>query len=75
MPPSYPLLLQFACGDMDVCMLTDSLLGSHPVEVPIINPKEIEQVTGQGGTIPGDQVQQEMARWLLYSVCVPSQPL
>ena len=36
---------QFACGDMDVCMLTDSLLGSHPVEVPIINPKEIEQVS------------------------------
>ncbi|CAI5947830.1 unnamed protein product [Closterium sp. NIES-65] len=33
-----------ACNDMDTCLHTDALLGSHPVEVPINDPKEIEQV-------------------------------
>lgn len=36
--------LQFVTDDLDVAMRTDALLKSHPIEVPINDPKEIEQV-------------------------------
>eukprot|EP00475_Leptophrys_vorax_P030859 TRINITY_DN46556_c0_g1_i1.p2 TRINITY_DN46556_c0_g1~~TRINITY_DN46556_c0_g1_i1.p2 ORF type:complete len:892 (-),score=57.52 TRINITY_DN46556_c0_g1_i1:164-2788(-) len=42
--PEWDVWTQFACNDMDTCLHTDALLGSHPVEVPINDPKEIEQV-------------------------------
>eukprot|EP00270_Netrium_digitus_P002182 TRINITY_DN1241_c0_g2_i1.p1 TRINITY_DN1241_c0_g2~~TRINITY_DN1241_c0_g2_i1.p1 ORF type:complete len:933 (-),score=267.52 TRINITY_DN1241_c0_g2_i1:149-2803(-) len=42
--PDWDVWTQFVSSDLSAALETDALLGSHPVEVPINDPKEIEQL-------------------------------
>lgn len=42
--PEWDVWTQFASSDMGSALVTDALLSSHPIEVPINDPKEITQV-------------------------------
>eukprot|EP00245_Coleochaete_scutata_P004190 TRINITY_DN1646_c0_g1_i1.p1 TRINITY_DN1646_c0_g1~~TRINITY_DN1646_c0_g1_i1.p1 ORF type:complete len:694 (+),score=142.25 TRINITY_DN1646_c0_g1_i1:286-2082(+) len=42
--PEWDVWTQFVSSDVSVALSTDALLGSHPIEVPIEDPKEIQQV-------------------------------
>eukprot|EP00850_Spirogloea_muscicola_P007713 SM000039S14543 [mRNA] locus=s39:838687:844494:+ [translate_table: standard] len=42
--PEWDVWTQFVSSDMSRALSTDALLSSHPIEVPITDPKEIQQV-------------------------------